>query len=268
MRIVAILAARNEALYLRRCLQSLVANGLEVYVIDNDSDDDTAGIAREFLGQGVIGIDHHPYLGSFDFVRMLQHKTDLYTKIDADWFMHCDADEIRQPPAPYSTLSQAVSDVDQQGYNAVNFDEFVFLPTSECEHYENTDYVAEMRQYYFFAPQPLRRVNLWKNGAHPVDIISSAGHSAQFPERNVFPVSFLLRHYIALSLDHLTAKYTQDRAYSPANMKSRGWHLERARLRRDGVTLPPADQMQTLMGDAFDRSRPMRKHLFARPEKT
>ncbi|MDN5780601.1 MAG: glycosyltransferase family 2 protein, partial [Luteimonas sp.] len=179
MRIVAILAARNEALYLRRCLQSLVANGLEVYVIDNDSEDDTAGIAREFLGQGVIGIDQHPYLGSFDFVRMLQHKTDLCAKIDADWFMHCDADEIRQPPAPYSTLSQAVSDVDRQGYNAINFDEFVFLPTSECEHYENTDYVAKMRQYYFFDPKPLRRVNLWKNGAHPADIISSAGHSAQ-----------------------------------------------------------------------------------------
>ncbi|MDN5783002.1 MAG: hypothetical protein L0H23_13440, partial [Luteimonas sp.] len=90
---------------------------------------------------------------------------------------------------------------------------------------------------------------------------------AQFPERNVFPVPFLLRHYIALSLDHLTAKYTLDRAYSPANMESRGWHLERARLRHDGVVLPPADQMQTLVGDAFDRSRPLRKHLFARPEK-
>lgn len=262
MRIVAILAARNEALYLRRCLQSLVANGLEVYVIDNDSEDNTAGIAREFLGRGVIGIDQHPYLGSFDLARMLQHKTDICNRIDADWFMHCDADEIRQAPAPYSSLAEAISDVDQQGYNAVNFEEFVFLPTSEHERYEGTDYVAEMRQYYFFEPKPLRRINLWKTGSHPVDIISSAGHSAQFPGRNIFPESFPMRHYIALSLDHLTAKYTRDRVYASVNIERRGWHLERARLRSDGVALPLPGQMQTLCGDALDRSKPVRRHLF------
>lgn len=265
MRIVAILAVRNEALYLRRCLQSLVANGLEVYVIDNDSEDNTAAIAREFLGQGVIGIDQHPYRGNFDLARMLQHKTDLCAEINADWFMHCDADEIRQPPSAYSTLSQAVSDVDRQGYSAINFEEFVFLPTSEHEHYEGTDYVAEMRQYYFFDPKPMRRVNLWKHGSYPVDIISSAGHSAQFPGRNVFPVSFPMRHYIALSLEHLIAKYTRNRVYSSVNMERRGWHLERARLRSDGVALPLPTQMQTLCGDTLDRSKPLRKHLFSGP---
>src|SRR5688500_11424 len=161
MRIVAILAARNESLYIRRCLQSLIANGLEVYVIDNDSEDGTAGIAREFIGKGVIDVERHPYLGSFDFVRMLEHKTAICGRIDADWFMHCDADEIRQAPAPYANLAEAVADVDRQGYNAINFDEFVFLPTAEHEHYENTDYVAEMRNYYFFDPKPLHRVNLW-----------------------------------------------------------------------------------------------------------
>jgi glycosyltransferase involved in cell wall biosynthesis len=267
MRTVAILAARNESLYLRRCLQSLIANGLEVYVIDNDSEDDTAAIAREFLGKGVIGIEEHPYQGSFDFVRMLQHKSEICGRIDADWFMHCDADEIRQAPAPHSSLAEAISDVDKQGYNAVNFEEFVFLPTSEREHYEGTDYVAQMRQYYFFDPNPLRRVNLWKNGDYRVDIVSSAGHSAEFPGRRVSPVPFLLRHYIALSLDHLTAKYTRDRVYSTTNMERRGWHLERARLRRDGVVLPSPGQMQTLHGDEFDHSNPVRKHLFSGPER-
>ena len=74
-----------------------------------------------------------------------------------------------------------------------------------------------------------------------------------------------MRHYIALSLDHLTAKYTRDRMYSATNMERRGWHRERARLRRDGVVLPPPEAMQTLAGDAFDRSNPLRKHLFAGP---
>lgn len=263
MRIVAILAARNESLYLRRCLQHLIAEGLEVYVIDNDSEDDTAAIAREFIGDGVIGVDRHPYHGSFDLARMLEHKTEICGRSDADWFMHCDADEIRQPPAPYRTLAEAVSDIDAQGYNAINFEEFVFLPTSEDERYEGTDYVAEMRQYYFFEPKPMRRVNLWKRSEHPVDIISSAGHSAQFPGRNVFPVSFPMRHYIALSLDHLKAKYMRNRVYASVNMERRGWHLERARLRNDGVALPPAGQMQTLCGDTLDRSKPVRKHLFA-----
>jgi hypothetical protein len=73
-----------------------------------------------------------------------------------------DADEIREAPPPYSTLREGLEGADREGFNAVNFDEFVFLPTSEEESFEGTDYVASMEYYYFFEPRPLRQVKAWK----------------------------------------------------------------------------------------------------------
>lgn len=262
MRIIALLGIRNEALYLRHCLDNLVSQGMDVVVLDNDSTDESVEIARERLGAGVLDIVRHPYPGYYDWEGILRHKTELCLKYDADWFMHCDADEIRQPPARYRTIAEGVQEAQQQGFNAINFDEFVFLPTSAQERYEGTDYPALMRQYYFFEPRPLRRVNLWKSDAGPVDIVTSAGHRADFAGRRVFPTSFTMRHYIALSLEHAVSKYTRHRVYSEDEIRSRGWHRSRINLDAGQLQLPTAEQMHTLAGDgSFDRSRPLREHL-------
>src|SRR4029077_14897095 len=148
MRIVALLAVRNEELYLERCLEHHFRQEIETCVIDNGSTDRTTEIARSFLDRGVIRIEQLPFSGVFELETQLRCKERLAAEIGADWFIHCDADEIRQAPKPYATLREGIEAVDRQGYNAIDFDEFVFLPTADYESFEGCDYIEAMRYYY------------------------------------------------------------------------------------------------------------------------
>lgn len=44
----------------------------------------------------------------------------LAAEINADWFIHHDADEIREAPSPYKTLKEGIEDADRQGYMDCN----------------------------------------------------------------------------------------------------------------------------------------------------
>lgn len=44
------------------------------------------------------------YEGKFELTKICKNEERLASEIDADWFIHHDADEIRQAPAPYQTL--------------------------------------------------------------------------------------------------------------------------------------------------------------------
>ncbi|MDD3813708.1 MAG: ATP-binding cassette domain-containing protein [Desulfocapsaceae bacterium] len=262
-RVVALLAIRNEALYLPRCLEHLHQQGIETCVIDNDSCDESLAIAKQYLGRGVFRIERQPYTGYFDLVEQLRIKEQLAAEIEADWFIHHDADEIREPPPGFSTLLAALIMVDQAGYNAVNFDEFVFLPVeNDCEDSEPSDFVARFRDYYFFSPQPLHRVNAWKKQSSPVDLVSMAGHQVVFPKRNLYPEAFILRHYLALSRKHLLKKYGQERIYSPKEVEERQWHGARARFDPSKVRLPRRQELKNFDNDGWDRSNPFTTHPF------
>src|SRR5215468_9856188 len=144
MRIVALLAVRNEERYLKRCLEHYRQQGIETCLIDNGSTDRTLQIAEGFLNRGVIRIEHLPFSGVFELETQLRCKERLAAEIAADWFIHCDADEIREAPRHYKTLREGIEVVDRQGYNAIDFDEFVFLPTADDESFEGRDYVEAM----------------------------------------------------------------------------------------------------------------------------
>jgi glycosyltransferase involved in cell wall biosynthesis len=261
-RIVALLAVRNEELYIERCLDHLFEQGIETCVIDNDSNDRTRGIVEHFIGRGVFRIEHLPYAGFFDLVEQLRCKERLASEIDADWFIHYDADEIRESPKPFTTLQQGIEAADRAGYTAINFEEFVFVPTSPDERFENRDYVAEMRHYYFFSPGALHRVNAWKKTQVDIDLASSGGHQVEFSGRRIYPDKFILRHYIILSAAHARRKYGQ-RVYSRREIEQLGWNRVRAKFSPDQFRLPMTETLKHLPIDSniFDRSEPKVKHL-------
>jgi lipopolysaccharide transport system ATP-binding protein len=263
LRVVALLTIRNEALYLARCLQHLYEQGIETCVIDNESEDDSRKIAEQFLGRGVFRIETQPFGGCFDLVAQLRLKEELSKQIAADWFMHCDADEIREAPAPFKTLYDGIVDADKKGFTAINFDEFVFLPTSDEESFEGTDYTQSMRYYYFFEPGPLRRLNAWKNLGKSVDLVSSGGHCAAFDGRKIYPIPFILRHYIVLSRSHAIAKYGRERIYSREEVEQRGWHGTRANFNPLQLRFPAGDHLKLLKDNGvWDTSSPLRQHPF------
>lgn len=266
MRIVALLAVRNEERYLKRCLHHLNREGIEVCLIDNGSTDLTLEIAESFRDKNVIRIERLPFEGSFALRPVLETKERLAGEIKADWFIHHDADEIRQAPPHYKSLKEAITDVDRQGYNSINFDEFVFLPTAENPNHEGKDYVESMRHYYFFELRPLRRINAWKKFGQMVDLVSSGGHEISFEGQKIFPQTFIMRHYIALSYAHASAKFC-GRVFLEKEVVEDNWHGYRAKCHPNDLVLPKASELKEIK-DAFspelDKSDVWRKHFFVK----
>ncbi len=260
MKIIALLTVYNETLFIRRCLQHLRDQEISVYLIDNGSTDNTRQIAEEFLGNSVICIDELPRRGIFELEKILQKEEAVSRELDADWYIHLDADEIRQAPNPYRTLREGIEAVDRMGYNAINFDEFVFVPTSDEANFENDAYPEEMKYYYFFEPKKLRRLNAWKNIV-PVDLHSHGGHKVNFPGMKVYPENFILRHYISLSRSHLIRKFCS-RVVSEAERGQKGWNNARASLHPNDLKLPAQTRLKRLTTDnTWDRSAPVKKHI-------
>jgi len=262
MNIVAILAVYNEEIYLRTCLEHLTRQGIQVYVIDNSSTDSSRDIVSSFIDQGVIGMEVFPRNGVFEWVPLLRRKEELALELKADWYIHHDADEIRQAPMSYRTLAEGIEAVDKAGYNAINFDEFVFLPTSDDVFFEGTDYVDKMLYYYFFEPGQLRRVNAWKNKGQAVDLVTSGGHRAEFDGSKTYPENFILRHYIVLSLAQAIAKYGRERVYSREEVEKRGWHGSRANVDIEAIHFPTVGELKQVMDGHWDKSSPWKKHTF------
>jgi ABC-type molybdate transport system ATPase subunit len=107
MRIVALLAVYNEARFIGPCLEHLFRQGLQAYLIDNCSTDETVALAEPYLGRGLRGIETLPRNGTSDLGGRLRRKEQLATQLNADWFVHMDADEIRVPPHSYRTMAEA-----------------------------------------------------------------------------------------------------------------------------------------------------------------
>jgi hypothetical protein len=264
-RVVALLTVRNEESYLERCLQHLYEQGVHTCLIDNGSTDATVEIARSFVDRGVIRIETIPYRGCFELERILENEQRLSLEIEADWFIHHDADEIRQAPSPYKTLFDGIRDVDRQGYNAINFDEFVFMPYRYGPSYDGGDYVRSMKHYYFFEPTELHRVNAWKKNKS-VNLVSNAGHRVILPSMRIFPHNFILRHYISKSREHLVEKYGE-RKFSEKEVVEYKWHGARVDLTSNRVVLPDIHQLkQVTEPNSWDKSDAWKIHGFMGPK--
>ncbi|HEX6900124.1 MAG TPA: glycosyltransferase family 2 protein [Thermoanaerobaculia bacterium] len=259
MRVLALLATFNEERFIIPCLEHLVSHGVEVYLIDNESEDRTVELARSFLGRGLAGIETFPRRGVFPWQRILERKEQLAFSLEADWFMHVDADEIRLPPAPGQTLKDAFAEADHQGFNAVNFLEFTFVPTRESPDHDHPDYLRTMRWYYPFLPTFPNQLKAWKKQAEPVELAWAGGHLVRFPELRMYPVCFPMRHYLFLSKAHAMRKYVR-KTYDPEEL-SRGWHRARAGLRAEDIALQEEAELRHYVSDALlDPSSPLQRH--------
>ena len=260
MRAVALLAVFNEERFIAACMDHLIAQGLQVYVIDNGSTDRTAAIARNYLGRGLLGIEAAPRHGIYTWRPLLERKEELALTLDADWFMHVDADEFRLPPRAGCTLAEAFAEVERAGCNAVNFLEFAFVPTAEAPDHDHADFRRTMRWYYAFVPPCFpNRLNAWKKQPARVELAWSGGHQVRFPGLRMYALSFPMRHYLYLSVPHAVRKYV-DRTYDPTEIE-RGWHRARAGLRRETVVLPRQSELRTYRDDvALDASNPRTRH--------
>lgn len=264
VRAVALLATYDEERFVGGCIGHLLAQGLDVYLIDNESTDRTVEIAEGYLGRGLVGIESFPRSsGTYPWRPLLERKAELAATLDADWFVHVDADEVRLPPRSERTLLHALATADRAGYNAVNFVEHTFVPTREHPDHDHPDFVETMRWYYPFSLSFPDRLNAWRRQEQPVDLAESGGHRVAFPGLRMYPEPFPMRHYLFLSIEHAIRKYVE-RAYDPAELEA-GWHRRRAGLRVEDISLLPEAELRFFVSDdLLDASDPRTEHpLFA-----
>ncbi len=284
MKIIAILASYNEERFIRACLQHYLEQGVEVYLMDNESTDNTVAIAKEFLDKNVIGIETIPRKGVYSWNKILRRKEEIVDTLDGDWYMHADPDEIRFPPKPGQTIAEAIQQVDQEGYNAINFMEYTFLPVKEFPNHDTPNFQNSMQWYYPFAPRHPHRLNAWKKQKQQwvglkksvkelfhhrrllppsINLTSSGGHLVKFNNLKPYPQDFILKHYIVLSLDHAIQKYVH-KTYDPKETDSgHGW---RANAKEYSFLLPSQSQMRKFISnEKLDPSNPLSKHLIIKP---
>jgi hypothetical protein len=261
LRVVAVLAARNEERFIAACLENLIRQGVSVYLCDNGSTDRTVEIAQRYLGAGLVGIEHIPFDGTYRWESILQRKQALFRELDADWLMHVDADEIHLPPPGHATLVSALAQVDAEGFEAVEFGEYTFLPTREDPDHDHPDFVRTLRTYYPFRPRSPHCVRAFRKQDAPMEIAWSGGHHVRFPHvPALYPVHFRMKHYIFLSAAHAARKYP-GRRYLEDEVKRLRWHSWRPRLTSDQITLPGVDRLRTTTrDDDLDPSDPWKKH--------
>lgn len=232
--VMALIAAYNEADVIALVIGDLVEQGVSVYLLDHGSTDATVQEAERHLGRGLVRIESLPAPDDGSrwpaWEQVLRRKEDLAVELDADWFIHHDADEFRESPWPDLRLREAIQRVDAQGYDAIDFELLNFRPTHDSFR-AGTD-VREAFPYYqpgeaFDRPQ----IRCWKKGPHRVDLVSFGGHKALFPDRRVFPLRFLLRHYPIRGQSHGERKVFQERRTRFAAERAQQWHIQYDRLR-------------------------------------
>lgn len=260
MKIVLLVTVYNEERHIKNFLAHHERQGLWVYLLDNESTDRTATCAQEFYGRNLLHIETLPRPHGFDLETILGREEELATELDADWFVHVDADEFLVSGQRDLSLLDAFRQADRLGFNVVHFMEYVFVPTREHPDHENGNYLETMRWYYPFLPRyPHRRI-AWKRQKTPVDLVSSGGHAVNFPGLRMYPRWLAMKHYIALSHAHACTKWVR-MDFNPRMMK-RGWGVERSKLTPESIVFPSENILRLFTGDAtLNPDRPEKKHL-------
>ena len=231
--VIAIIAAYNEEDIIGQVVAHLVDEGVNVYVLDHGSTDDTVAELKPYLGRGLLEIETFPdpadathgAAGQFAWESILRRKEALARELDASWFIHHDADEFRESPWAHLGLRDAIQKVDALGYNAIDFELFNFLPTHD--RFRRGDDVRQAFRFY----EPGRswdklQVKCWKKLA-PIDLVSTGGHDVAFEGRRIFPLRFILRHYPIRGQAHGERKVFRERRprFVEAE-RARGWHVQ------------------------------------------
>ncbi len=251
--ICAIIGTRNEAFHLARLLPTLEAQNIQVAMVNHDSRDETSAIIHKYQ-RIIIEVVELPYVGHFSLPDMLDAKRELLKRISFNWVIHHDTDEILTHREPKKNLREAIEEADAEGYNVLNFDEFVFLPYADGH-----THLSE--RYYHFAPDANRLNRAWKT-SDPINGFIKGGHRLD-GQLKIYPVNHTLKHYIVSDQQHAIDKYTT-RKFDP-KATAMGWHRNRLHLTQKMLELPEVGHPNMITYDpskALDRSTPLKKHYW------
>tara|TARA_R110002072_G_scaffold60301_2_gene153305 strand:+ start:692 stop:1798 length:1107 start_codon:yes stop_codon:yes gene_type:complete len=248
--VTALISAYNEQDVIGHVVDYLTGLGVRVHLLDDGSTDETVAVARAAARPGLLTVEpfappRPPRERAYCWEAILARKVELAASLPSDWFMHYDADEFRESPWPALDLCQGLARVDALGYSAVQFEVLNFWATRELEPGEDP-----RQAFTRFAPaDPWDRVQIKAWRRQPQVELLQGGHEVSFPDRRVFPLSFVNRHYPLRGEVHGRRKVFQERLprFLEAE-RARGWHVHYDRfqeaegLLRDAAELLPYER--------------------------
>lgn len=264
MRVVAVLAVCNERPYLSNCLSHLVDNGIDFAVVDNGSVDGCAELIHDRrFAPHLAGYRHVPFTGTFSWQEILLAQEQLLSTIDADWHLLLAPDEIMHSYVPDETLASAIARLDKQGYDVINFDEFVFLPV-DGDYIPDHKGIQPLSHYYFYEPRKPNQMRAWKKTSKVSNIVG-AGHVISGSDFHLAPETLALRHYLFRNQAHAFEKYAK-RVFA-ADELGRGWHFDRVGQIAAHFAFPPAHELHYLAAPRdrnLERDHPRTTHYWER----
>ena len=254
--ITALIAARNELVYLKVLLPYLASENIGVVLIDNDSTDETVDYVQSEFPE--IRVESLPFKGVFDLTEQLMVKRDITETLKSEWVIHHDADEIMHDSSGWGGLRSSIEKADHQGFNALNFQELVMLPRDP----KVDDILNNNQNYYYFRPHPIRKQASYKLGLG-IENVSHAGHWLKGDIKQSNELMFV-RHYLVRSQSHAIAKLG-NRPVSQQDM-DKSWHSNRLNILRDRLQIPTKHQHLNPIPEPFDAqevlAQPVGRHYW------
>lgn len=226
---LALVTTYNDGDIAVQMISKLLDDGIEVWVHDNWSTDDTfEQLTALAAARSDLSVERFPGAGPsqyFDLRTICRMKEEVAATQPGRWIIHHDSDEIRCSPWPGVSLRGGLYVAERMGYTAVDFTVCEFRPVADGSvpgldlerHARHFEYSRELGHF--------EQIKVWRQPAGRVDLVSSGGHQARFPGRKTFPYKFLLKHYPLRTPQQARVKIFCERRprYSPEERKM-GWH--------------------------------------------
>ncbi len=224
-RALAIIHFYNEADILKKTIEYLLSQDIDIYLVDNWSEDGSYEIAeaayKEYPER--IFLERFPAAGKteyYEWYNQLERTEQIAKELQYDWFIHYDADEMRVSPWKECTLRQTLYHADRLGYNLIENTviDHKITETQEDIFMKDTYFDFGHRAAHF------RQTKTWKK-AEKLDLKKSGGHLAVVDYPKMYPLKILNRHYPLRSVEQAKKKICVDRIPRfQKEKKTRHWH--------------------------------------------
>jgi len=208
-----ILFCYNEEHIIADTIGHYLSEGIDLVIIDNDSQDSSLEIISGFREKRqekgkIIEILNIKTQG-YEWRKILKYACDYMHKrlTGYDWILLIDADAFYRSPVRGIDLLGFISYAEHRGYNIIAGKVLDFYPTK----IDDNSISSAVKRLHFFSPERTRiQHKIFKY--HPsIDFFSYWGHICLRKDPKVFTVRFLYLHYPWISYEHGLKKIFAER---------------------------------------------------------
>jgi len=229
MNVVAYTYVFNEEDIIAESVEHMLAQGCDVYVIDNGSMDCTREILVRLAHRhpGHMQVDYYPTGNQFRLAALLKRIEAAHKVLKPAWGVLFGADELIESPWPGVTIADALERIGADGYTAAPTAQATFHPVDDGWRPG-----LSMKDYFrYWSCGRLHNVRAWRA---PVVRFVDGGHDVEFEGRRLWPGErLILRHYPFRNQEQAERKIFHERLprYAPEERRI-GWHTHYDQFQR------------------------------------